>query len=216
MFPTFLAIVPPTSANATAKNIGVSASLVSTHEHVSFPLGLRFWLFPLHCTAGPTPASGGLLVQSQQVAGTSALVLLSSGSWSIFLFQAPQNLPERLSSGLGLLCSCDFDWDECRADLSQVFWSLCTPGVCVEACLLSLEVPYRDPISFNTEVPLGVLLSDLRHLPAPPGSGTLQNIPLSALWTSCDGYSVSRLWSASVCEEIFKPTLERSINYLMR
>ena len=55
------------------------------------------------------------------MAGTSALVLLSSGSWSIFLFQAPQNLPEHLSSGLGLLCSCDFDWDECHADLAQVF-----------------------------------------------------------------------------------------------
>ena len=67
MFPTFLAIVPPTSANATAKNIGVSASLVSTHEHV-FPTWLAFLAFSitLHCrvytciwgTPGLEPAGG--------------------------------------------------------------------------------------------------------------------------------------------------------------
>ena len=118
--------------------------------------------------------------QSWKVAGTPALVSLSSGFWSIFPFQASQNWPELLSSGSGLLCSCDFDWEECHADLSQVFWTLCTPGVCRSLSPFSWRpLPRSHQQQLQHRGPLGELLTD-----PPTGPARLWSVPASALWSS--------------------------------
>ena len=211
MFPTFLTIVPPISAEATAKNIGVLASPVITHEHISFPLGLRFWLVPLYSTKGSTPASGWLL-------GPRTGRWLAPRLWCHWVVASGPFSPSRLlRTGqslclVGWVCSALVILTGKSAMLIYPrFSELYALLECAEACLLSLDVPYPDPISSSSNTEVRLVSCWLTHLPAPPGSGVSLPVPYGA----ADGCSVSRLWSASVCEETFKPTLERTINYPM-
>lgn len=199
MFPTFLTIVPPISANATAKNSGVLASPVITHEHISFPLGLCFWLFLLYSTTGSTPASGWLL-------GPRAGRWLGPLLWCYWVVASGPFSPSRLLRTcqsfclVGWVCSALVILTGMSAMLIYPrFSEVCALLECAEACLVSLDVPYPDPISrsFNAGVPLGELLSGPPSCPP-----RLWSVPASVLWSSGDGCSVGRLWSASVCEEI--------------
>ena len=169
-------------------SFGISSDYTRAHIFSTWLVFLAFSVilhYRVYTRIWVTPGT-----QSWKVAGTPALVSLSSGFWSIFPFQASQNLPELLSSVLGLLCSCDFDWDECHADLSQVFWSLCTSGVCGSLSPFSWR-PLLWPLSsssFNTEARL--VSCWLTHLPAPPGSGVSPPVPygaavMVAVWADC-------------------------------
>lgn len=64
----------------------------------------------------------------------------SSGSWSISVFQASQNLPGLLLRKLCLLCSHDSDWDERAPCWSASSFLKIIHSWSTEASLISLEV----------------------------------------------------------------------------